>query len=68
MPNVEQVKKAHEKEILSKPGVVGIAVSKEGCSSIIVVMVENEGTSLGIPSNIEGIPVKIKRVGKIQPQ
>ncbi len=69
--DINAVLKAHEKELLAIPGVVGVYVGllpddKTPCLKVMVVK-ETEDIRKMIPKSIEGYPVVIEESGIIRP-
>jgi hypothetical protein len=69
--DINAVLKAHDKELLAIPGVVGVYVGvlpdeKTPCLKVMVVE-ETEDLKRRIPKSIEGHPVLIEESGVIRP-
>ncbi|HMD13040.1 MAG TPA: hypothetical protein VKI62_00300, partial [Bacteroidota bacterium] len=68
--DVNAVKGAHEKELMSIPGVVGVYVGQlENGTPCIVVMVTKKTPELEkkIPASVDNCPVRIEETGEIKP-
>jgi hypothetical protein len=77
---IQAVKAAHEAELMAKANVVGVGIGfrQRGQSQtdevVLVVMVEKKVPRAQlkpadiIPAQIEGIPVDVQAVGRIEPQ
>jgi hypothetical protein len=77
MDQLLNVKRAHERELLEKPNVVGVGigyrqVGGESTDTLALVVLVTEKVpqsrldpSDQIPSAIEGVPVDVQEVGKI---
>lgn len=63
--SVAEVKARHEYELLSVPGVLGVAA--DTARNVIVVYVESEEAAARVPSEIEGFPVEVRVVGRVIP-
>jgi len=62
---VKAVQKKHTKALMGKPGVVGTAIGDgQGGRPIVLVLVEH-GAVPGIPTSLEGVPVRPFVTGKI---
>jgi hypothetical protein len=69
--DINSVLKAHDKELLAIPGVVGVYVGllpddKTSCLKVMVVK-ETEDLRKKIPKSIDGYPVLIEESGVIRP-
>ncbi len=69
--DINGVLKAHERELMALPGVVGIAVgllpdNKTLCLKVLVVK-ETEELKNKIPKSLDGYPVVIEESGVIRP-
>ena len=62
MSEITEVKERNKKEILSKPGVIGMGIGKD---AIIVYLDEDMLTPI-IPSELEGYPVKLVKTKKFE--
>ena len=60
-----QVKQQHGRSLLNLPGVVGhgVGLSNHG-QAVIEVYVENERAARGVPSSLDGVPVKVLVTGE----
>jgi hypothetical protein len=70
-PDINAVLRAHDKELLGVPGVVGVYVGllddgKTPCLKVMLAQKSAE-TERAIPKNIEGFPVVIEVTGEIKP-
>ncbi len=70
-PNISDVLRAHERELLAIPGVVGVYVGvlddgKTPCLKVMVVRKTRE-LEQKIPKSLEGYPVVIEETGVIRP-
>ena len=70
-PDINAVLRAHDKELLAVPGVVGVYVGllddrKTPCLKVMLAQKSAE-TERAIPKNIEGFPVVIEVTGEIKP-
>jgi hypothetical protein len=70
-PDINAVLRAHDKELLAIPGVVGvyIAVLDDGKTPCLKVMLAQKSAEAerAIPKNIDGFPVVIEVTGEIKP-
>ena len=70
-PDINAVLRAHDKELLGVPGVVGVYVGllDDGKTPCLKVMLARKSaeTERAIPKNIEGFPVVIEVTGEIKP-
>jgi hypothetical protein len=66
--SIEEVLKAHARELLSLPGVVGTAEGKCADRPCIMVFVEkaNDDLRKSIPAEIEGYPVAVEEIGTLR--
>jgi hypothetical protein len=65
---IEKVLKEHSEELMTVPGVVGMAqglCNKKPCIKVYVIKKTPE-LDKRIPENIEGFPVSIEETGKIR--
>lgn len=69
--DINDVLRAHDKELLAIPGVVGVYVGllEDGKTSCLKVMLTQKSseTERAIPKTIEGYPVVIEVSGEIRP-
>jgi hypothetical protein len=69
--DINDVLRAHDKELLAIPGVVGVyvAVLEDGKTPCLRVMVAQKSieTERAIPKNLEGYSVLIEVTGEIKP-
>ena len=69
--DINDVLRAHDKELLTIPGVVGVyvAVLEDGKTACLKVMLAQKSaeTERAIPKTIEGFPVVIEVTGEIRP-
>ena len=69
--DINDVLRAHDKELLAIPGVVGvyIGVLGDGKTACLKVMLARKSpeTERAIPGNLEGYPVEIEVTGEIKP-
>jgi len=69
--DINDVLRAHDKELLAIPGVVGIyvAVLDDGKTPCLKVMLARKSpeTERAIPKTLEGYPVVIEVTGEIRP-
>lgn len=56
---------AHNRELLSKPGVVGTAVGLAGDGKAVVLVFTEATTVRGLPKSLDGVPVVVRVTGKI---
>ena len=68
---INEVLRAHDKELLAIPGVVGLYVAllddgKTPCLKVMLVQRSPE-TERAIPKTIEGYPVVVEVTGEIRP-
>jgi hypothetical protein len=68
LQDAQKVKNAHEKELLSKPGVIGVALGSENGTPVILVMTESRAAQKNIPTSLDGIPVRFRITDKFYPQ
>lgn len=54
-----EIKTRHEQDWLKRGGVSGVDVGKSGDDVVIRVYVEDPSKVSGIPSQVEGVPVKV---------
>jgi hypothetical protein len=72
--DVNEAKAAHVNELMQTPGVVGVAVGKQGTADVILVLVESitpendTPEKLGVPPVLEGYRVVITEAGRIEAQ
>jgi len=78
--NVQAVKRAHEKMLLSKPNVVGVGVgfrlqAGQRTDSLAIVVMVSRKLPAGqlasddlLPKEIEGVPVDVQKTGEIKSQ
>ena len=70
-PDINAVLRAHDKELLAVPGVVGVyvAVLDDGKTPCLKVMLAQKSAEAerAIPKNIDGFPVVIEVTGEIKP-
>lgn len=60
----------HAQELMSVPGVVGVAVSaRDDGTPCILVMVESADDTIGrhLPTSLEGYPVLVEVTGELRP-
>ncbi len=68
-PTVQEVKRAHEAELLALPGVVSVGVGRddEGLPALVVGLAEpRPDTAARLPATLEGYRVLIQTVGTIE--
>jgi hypothetical protein len=69
--DINDVLRAHDKELLAIPGVVGVSVSilEDGRTPCLKVMVAQKSmeTERAIPKTLEGYPIIIEVTGEIRP-
>lgn len=68
--DINAVKEAHEKELMSNPGVVGVYIGRlENGTPCIAVMVKKKTPELEkkIPAIIDNCPVRLEETGEIKP-
>ena len=65
---IEEVLKQHTDQLMSFPGVVGIAIGESESKPCIKVLVVKKTAELSnkIPSNLEGFPVVVEETGTIR--
>jgi hypothetical protein len=65
---IEEVKERNEQQLMSIPGVVGVAIGDSNGQPTIIVMVKNESSELKqhVPHRLEGYPVTIDFTGEIR--
>ena len=68
MSTVHDVRVRHENELLTLPGVVGVADTAEAGRDAIQVFVANDSDRALIPERIEGYPVDVIQTGEIGAQ
>ncbi len=72
--DIQDVKAAYVSQLMQRPGVVGVAVGKQGTSDAILVLVESATPEsdtpekLGLPKVLEGYPVVVVEAGRIEAQ
>ena len=70
-PDINAVLRAHDRELLAVPGVVGVyvAVLDDGKTPCLKVMLAQKSAAAerAIPKNIDGFPVVIEVTGEIKP-
>jgi len=70
-PDINAVLRAHDKELLAIPGVVGVYVGllEDGKTPCLKVMLAQKTVEAerAIPKTIEGFPVVIEVTGEIKP-
>ena len=68
--DINDVKEAHTKELMSIPGVVGVYVGqltdRTPCIGVMVVK-KSDDLEKKIPKSLEGYPVRIDETGVIKP-
>jgi len=69
--NIDDVLRAHDKELLAVPGVVGVYVGvladgKTACLKVMLARKSSE-TERALPKTLEGYPVEIEVTGEIKP-
>ena len=69
--DINEVLRAHDKELLALPGVVGVYVGvlpdgKTACLKVMLAQKSAE-TERAIPKGLEGYPVVIEVTGEIKP-
>ena|SRR5260221_13743980 len=68
--DINDVKEAHVKELMSLPGVVGVYIGqladRTPCIGVMVVK-KSADLEKKIPKTLEGYPVKIDETGEIKP-
>jgi hypothetical protein len=70
--DVDQAKTAHTNELMQAPGVVGVAVGREGAADVILLLVEtltpdnDTPEKLGLPPVLDGYPLVIREVGRLE--
>jgi hypothetical protein len=69
--DINAVLRAHDKELLATPGVVGVYVGvladeKTSCLKVMVVK-KTKGLEEAIPKSMEGYPVELEETGVIRP-
>jgi hypothetical protein len=69
-PNVAEIINRHAQKLMSIPGVVGLGESLCNDAPCISIYLENDSPGLlqQIPSQLEGIPTKLRITGQITPQ
>jgi len=69
--DINEVLRAHDKELLALPGVVGVYVGilEDGKTSCLKVMLAQKSpeTERAVPKSLEGYPVVIEVTGEIKP-
>ena len=69
--DINDVLRAHDKELLALPGVVGVyvAVLEDGKTPCLKVMLAQKSaeTERAIPKTLEGYPVLVEVTGEIRP-
>jgi hypothetical protein len=69
--DINEVLRAHDKELLAIPGVVGVyvAVLEDGKTPCLKVMLAQKSaeTERAIPKTIEGYPVVLEVTGEVRP-
>jgi len=69
--DINDVLRAHDKELLAVPGVVGVYVGvlADGKTACLKVMLARKSpeTERAIPKTLEGYPVEIEVTGEIKP-
>lgn len=70
-PDINEVLRAHDKELMAIPGVVGVYVGalEDGKSPCLKVMVVKKTPELErrIPKSLDGYPVVVEETGVIRP-
>ena len=70
-PDINAVLRAHDKQLLAVPGVVGVYVGllADGKTPCLKVMLAKKSAKAerAIPKNIDGFPVVIEITGEIRP-
>ena len=68
--SADEVKRRHEAELMSIPGVVGVGVGQCEGQACIKVLVERETPELAgaVPNDLEGIRVDLEEIGKVSAQ
>ena len=63
---VKEVQARHEKELMSLPGVLGVGIGSEAGKAVLQVLVDKTARKKPkLPTEIEGVPVKVVQTGKI---
>lgn len=67
--DINTVLRAHEKELMTIPDVVGVYVGRlaDGKTSCLKVMLAKKTDQQAIPQQLEGYPVVAEVTGKIRP-
>lgn len=61
-----EVQERHTDELLSNSGVVGTAVGRDGGGvAVVVILVVNAKDVRGLPSTLDGVPVRVRQAGRI---
>lgn len=65
----QAAKKAHEKELLSLPAVVGVGVTSvpEGPALAVYLSEDDAATRQHLPQRLDGVPVEVFVVGELRP-
>ena len=70
-PDINNVLRAHDKELLAIPGVVGVYVSvlEDGKTPCLKVMLAQKSaeTEGALPKTLEGYPVVVEVTGELRP-
>lgn len=55
------------RKVLGRPGVSGTAVGESGGAPCLLVYVNDAAARKGIPSRVDGVPVKVEVTGPFRP-
>jgi hypothetical protein len=55
---VERIKRVHEDELMSVPGVEGIGISKDGSGEFLVAYVRTSDVARGLPASLDGVELR----------
>ncbi len=58
------VQKDHEIDLMSRPGVLGVGIGAQGSEPAIVILVNEENQDAQLPTELNGLPVIIKKMEK----
>jgi hypothetical protein len=67
LERVKQIQARHEKELMKLPGVLGVGIGSEAGRLVIAVFVDKTVRKKPkLPTQLEGVPVKVTLTGKIK--
>jgi hypothetical protein len=72
LERVRAVRRRHAAALLRRPGVIGVGIGQAESSvhgpavqPVIVLTLSDDASEMGLPAELEGIPVRLIRTGRL---